>query len=42
MSLAGFEIFDSAEEASGDVTTFLNMRCITTQKAVIFRENITC
>ena len=33
-------IFDSAKEASSDVTTFLNMRFITTQK-LAFWENIT-
>ena len=34
MSLAAPEIlfFDSAKEPSSDVTTFLNMRFITTQK----------
>ena len=44
MNLAGFEIlfFDSAKEASSDVTTFLNIRFITTQKPAYFRENITC
>ena len=36
MSLAASEIlfFDSAKKASSDVTTFLNIRFITTQKPV--------
>ena len=34
--------FDSAKEASGDITTFLNMRFITTRKVALFQENITC
>ena len=41
MSLAGFEFclfFDRAKEARGDVTTFLNMRFITTQKAALFEK----
>ena len=40
MNLAGFEIlfFDSAKEGSGDVTTFLNIRFITTQKQLIFEK----
>ena len=35
MTVAGFEIllFDSAKEASNDVTTFLNMTFITKQKS---------
>ena len=35
-------VFDSAKEASNDITTFLNLRFITKQKLSIFWENITC
>ena len=35
-------VFDSAKEASNDVTTFLNLRFITKQKLALFWENITC
>ena len=44
MSLATSEFlfFDSAKEASNDVTTFLNMGFITKQKSALFSENNTC
>ena len=41
-SLVAFEFFYSATEASNDVTTFFNLKFITTQKLGLFWENITC
>ena len=42
LATSEFLFFDSAKEASNDVTTFLNLRFVTKQKPALFRENITC
>ena len=41
--LLKFSLFlDSAKEASSKITTFLNMRCVTTLNPALFWENILC